>query len=320
MVCTGAASKPKRATMRVVVIGGVEYAVPTPTRSTPAASTSTAARTGTAKPTSPAFCAEHAAFRLAARLRPRPPPMVRLCIHASIQCTARTLTDGVTQTVQHGVTIRCARRDVFANSPLAAQAAVLHVLADSARHSDRAMARELLRRTHALRTCDAALHGAARQAAILAAPGLGFAWLAWHDSASQARVSVGYCPIAGNGLFAECVIEPGDKAHPLPELRGVVVETPRAATDWESIVRHLQAARGGAEATLLGPLALANAGCALCANLRLNGLGWRDDLGCPSTTLGAYATRRIALHEQLCVYYTPPLEDARCVLCTEPIY
>jgi hypothetical protein len=49
MVCTDNASKRKRAAMRVVVIGGVEYAVPVPMRGAPVVSASAAARTGTAK-------------------------------------------------------------------------------------------------------------------------------------------------------------------------------------------------------------------------------------------------------------------------------
>lgn len=49
MVCTDTASKRKRAAMRVVVIGGVEYAVPVPTRGAPVASASAAARADTGK-------------------------------------------------------------------------------------------------------------------------------------------------------------------------------------------------------------------------------------------------------------------------------
>jgi hypothetical protein len=104
------------------------------------------------------------------------------------------------------------------------------------------------------------------------------------------RVTCGWCPSAGNGLFANCNIERGTPSALIRELRGVVIEVPRFAADWHSTARLVPPDAAGAEAILFGPLALANAGCAVCANLKSSSLGWCNG----ATTVGVYATRPIA--------------------------
>jgi hypothetical protein len=124
------------------------------------------------------------------------------------------------------------------------------------------------------------------------------------------------CAVAGNGVFAEKAIAHHGAAPPVAALRGVVVRTGAAAADTQSTVRHVAAEAEGQVATLLGPLAMCNAACALCANLRFTGLGTRQG----ARTLGVRTTRYIGAHEQMCVYYKPRVSGVMCVLCDEPIH
>jgi hypothetical protein len=98
--------------------------------------------------------------------------------------------------------------------------------------------------------------------------------------------------------------------------RAKVAEAGAAAADVQSTVRHAAAEAEGQVATLLGPLAMCNAACALCANLRFTGLGTHRG----ARTLGVRTARFIGAHEQMCVYYKPRIRGAVCVLCEEPIH
>ena len=253
--------------------------------------------------------AEYILQRKAAREVVKPPPWGRICLDARVSYVA---PDGAMVEGND----RCGGECEIADSPFGVQAAVLEALAEDSCDRNAYQSGGFRQRVRALRRCDQRLDASERATLAAAMAGISSAWAAWNDNATKGVVTTGLCPIAGNGLFAECDMAYNGNEPPWECLRGVVVCTPPDKADIQSTVDLKGAAAEGLVASLLGPLALANAGCALCASLRFCGLGWR--LGC--TSLTARQVRAVVKGEQLCVYYKPQQPGIRCVLCSEPIH
>ena len=251
------------------------------------------------------------ARRRAARARPRSPIRGRLVLDATV-----SMLDGECAQVEPTNSGRCGDGVEIAESPFAVQAAVLCAMAEDARDRNAHHAEALRRRAAMLHACDDAMTEGERLTTRPAVAGACWAWEAWNDAGTRREFTVGLCAVAGNGVFAERAIAHRGSAPPVAALRGVVVKTEAAAADTQSTVRHVAAEAEGQIATLLGPLAMCNAACALCANLRFTGLGTHQG----ARTLGVRTTRYIGAHEQMCVYYRPRVSGVVCVLCEEPIH
>ena len=97
-------------------------------------------------------------------------------------------------------------------------------------------------------------------------------------------------------------------------LAGTVTVTDWLQGDQESRVELPKKVRtSGAGGSLVGPLAMANAACAACANIRFSQVYWQGGV----MRLRAVQRRRIRKGEQVCASYGLNMDGARCVRCAK---
>lgn len=254
--------------------------------------------------------AEYVRQRREARIqRAQLPPHGRICLDARVDFVA---PDGATVTGNW----RCGGECEVADSPFGLQAAVMEAMAEDTCDRDAYAADGFRARAVTLRACDAKLAEPERAALAAATEELCAAWAAWNDNNTKGSVTVGRCQVAGNGLFAECDVECDDADAVTAMLRGIAVPTSPDTLDAQMAMARAGSDSEQEPATLLGPIALANAGCAQCASMLFEDAGRQRGV----RSVSVRQVRAVPKGEQICVYYKPQGIRARCVLCAEPIH